>query len=375
MAFQLFGSPATLRIAVLAHLHHPIRAPFAGGMESHTAHLVAGLASRGHSVRLFAKEGSDEFDVMANAELEPMLPESYVVRGYPDDDLTNMQHQILDGAMQSAIDRIHAGNFDVVINNSLSPVPHEQLQDIPTFHILHTPPLPRIVRVLEQQGNPHTRHLFATVSSSNARAWKTWIPQLHIIENGIDIASWSSARETSYRSGLASWSGRITPEKGPHIAITAARAAGMQLVMAGPIQDQEYFDKLIAPGLDEQIQYRGHLTHTELSKMISMSEVFLSTPLWEEPFGLTTLEAMACGTPVAALPSGAMAGLIGPTGGAVAERCDTASLVEAIERARTLDRDAVFQRAAGFSHDRMLDSYEQALVVIALKTSAENRRR
>ena len=157
------------------------------------------------------------------------------------------------------------------------------------------------------------------------------------------------------------WTGRITPEKGTHLAIAAARAANMTLNIAGPIQDADYFRTLIEPELGEDITYLGHLGQPELSAVIASAQVFISSPLWEEPFGLTTLEAIACGTPVAALPAGAMAEIITARSGSVAVRRDARALAEAMLSARELDRGAVRDCALAFSRDAMLDSYEDQL--------------
>lgn len=350
-----------LRIAVLAHLHHPIKSPFAGGMEAHTSHLVAELYARGHEVTLFAKAGSTRFGQDGQGHVRAVLPADYQVQGYPDESHRDEQHRRLDGAMSLAISAVRTGAFDVVINNSLSPIPHEQLDGIPTLHVLHTPPLPRITAVLAtRSGRPHG-HRYVTVSHSNARAWRAWIPDLAIIPNGVDLRRWEPDRKDRRVPGTAAWSGRITPEKGTHLAIAAARANGMRLRLAGPIQDPEYYESLIRPSLDDQIRYMGHLAQDQLREVISSAQVFISSPLWEEPFGLTTLEAMACGTPVAATPNGAMAELVGLSGGIVACTADATGLAEAVRQASGLRRTAVLQRAATFSLDQMIRSYEDAL--------------
>lgn len=360
MASQLMDSPIPLRIAVLAHLHHPIRSPFAGGMEAHTAHLVTQLGSRGHEVTLFAKEGSVQLTPRAKIRMHPVLAQSFVVNGYPDEDQRNDQHQLLDAAMASAVQSIRTGDFDVVINNSLSPIPHALLRGIPVLHILHTPPLPRIIAHLKRE-KTDSLHRYATVSESNALLWRPWLAQLQVVCNGINLEFWSAKNTHHLEVGTATWSGRITPEKGTHLAIEAARANGLRLVLAGPIQDQEYFDGLIAPKLGERIVYAGHLDQAGLRDLIGASEVFISSPLWEEPFGLTTLEAMACGTPVAATPAGAMAELLGSTGGAVASERTAMALGVAVQRARVMDRTAVLERASRFTHEAMITDYESMM--------------
>ena len=344
-----------LRIAVLAHLHHPIASPFAGGMESHTAHLVSGLVARGHEVTLFAKDGS-----VVDSRLVPVLDSGFLVRGYPEEERTNEQHDVLDGAMERAMRLIQEDSFDAVVNNSLSPVPHRVLVQLPTLHVLHTPPLPRLIEILKHAPKtPKLLHRYVTVSEANARPWREWIPDIDIVHNGIDVAYWDERAEPE--QGVAAWSGRIAAEKGTHVAIAAARAASLKLRFAGPIHDHEYFRTLIEPQLDDDISYLGHLDQQKLQHMIASSQVFISSPLWEEPFGLTTLEAMACGTPVAALPAGAMADLIGTTGGVVADTRDSESLAVAATTAKDMDRTLVQARASGFTLTKMIEGYERIL--------------
>ncbi|PRB72650.1 glycosyltransferase [Arthrobacter sp. MYb213] len=360
MASQLMDSPNPLRIAVLAHLHHPIRSPYAGGMEAHTAHLVSHLGSRGHEVILFAKEGSEQLSPQSRVRIHPVLAHSFVVNGYPDEDQRNDQHLLLDAAMDKAVQTIRTGEFDVVINNSLSPIPHAQLRGIPVLHILHTPPLPRIVAQLKTE-KTDPLHRYATVSESNAALWRPWLEQLQVVSNGINLDFWATQNTCHVELGTAAWSGRITPEKGTHLAIEAARANGLRLFIAGPIQDQEYFDNLIAPKLGERTVYAGHLDQGGLRELIGASEVFISSPLWEEPFGLTTLEAMACCTPVAATPAGAMAELLGTTGGAIASESTAEALGVAVGHARSMDRAAVLARASRFTHELMIQTYESMM--------------
>ncbi|MDJ0315431.1 glycosyltransferase [Arthrobacter sp. H35-D1] len=344
-----------LSIAVLAHLHHPIASPFAGGMESHTAHLVSGLVARGHEVTLFAKDGS-----VVDCQLVPVLDSGFVVRGYPEEERTNEQHEVLDGAMERAVRFIQEGSFDAVVNNSLSPVPHRVLVQLPTLHVFHTPPLPRLVEILKEASRaPDLLHRYVTVSEANARPWQEWIPDIEIVHNGIDSARWKEPVIAEH--AVAAWTGRIAAEKGTHVAIAAARAASLKLRFAGPIHDQEYFRTLIEPQLDDDISYLGHLDQQKLQHMIASSQVFISSPLWEEPFGLTTLEAMACGTPVAALPAGAMTELIGATGGVVADGQDSEALAMAASKAKNMDRTLVQERASGFTLAKMIKGYERIL--------------
>ena len=350
-----------LRIAVLAHLHHPIASPYAGGLEAHTAQVVAALTDRGHDVVLFAKAGT-----RVACRHVAVLDGRFRVEGYPDGRAEDHQHDVLDGAMRTAIRRARRG-FDVVLNNSLSPVPHVGLRGFPTLNVFHTPPLPRIVAVFTPEGwVPDPHHAYVSVSESNAHAWRHYVPSLGVIHNGIPLHQWDPTAPR--RAGQAVWAGRITPEKGTHVAIAAARRAGVELALAGPITDPEYFSLMIEPELDATIRYVGHLDHGSLRTLLSGAEVFVASPLWEEPFGLNVVEAQASGTPVAALPAGAMAEIISPDAGVVAARADAQALAEAITAARRLPHQAVAHASKRFSIEHMVDRYEAEMLRLAGRT-------
>ncbi|WP_035763303.1 glycosyltransferase [Arthrobacter sp. H20] len=345
-----------LTIAVMAHLHHPIASPFPGGLEMHTALLTEELTARGHSVTLFAKGGSD-----GSGTVVPVLDAGFVFAKHPDGPSRDAQTRLLDTAQRTALDLINEGDFDVVVNNSLSPLPHADPPKAPMLTILHTPPLPRVTAVLEAAHFfPSPRHRVVSVSAANARQWQHHLKDISIVHNGIRLEGWHTSL-TRRRPNTAVWAGRITPEKGLHVAIEAAALAGMRIRFAGPISDQDYFDRTIAPLLSESVHHVGHLNHSQLASFLSSGTVFIASPLWAEPFGLSTVEAMACGTPVAALPCGAMAEIIDDRGGVVAEGFSAADLALAIKKARRADSGGVRASAARFAAGAMITKYEQHL--------------
>ncbi|MPZ03990.1 glycosyltransferase family 4 protein, partial [Micrococcus luteus] len=199
---------------------------------------------------------------------------------------------------------------DAVLNNSLSPAPLELLRARPMVTVLHTPATLAEVLALVDAPDwtaPH-HHRWASVSASNALAWQHRLPRVDVVSNGIELHHWVS--DAVPVRGRAVWSGRITAEKGLHVAIDAARIAGMELHFAGPISDEEYHAREVVPRLGPDTVYHGHLDHQTLPHMLATGEVFLATPLWAEPFGLAVVEAMALGVPVAALLSGAMGEIV-----------------------------------------------------------------
>ncbi|WP_285598563.1 glycosyltransferase [Kineosporia sp. NBRC 101731] len=343
-----------MRIALLAHLHHPIAEPFAGGMEMHT-HLVADeLVRRGHDVTLFARENSS-----TSARLEPILDDSFVYGAVRH---SHSRDEVLDTAMRRALARIEDGGFDLVLNNSLSPLPYRDLAGHPMLTVLHTPPtLEKVNAVIEAPGwEPGPRHAFVAVSRFTAMAWRSLLPEVGVVPNGIDLDQWRAV--AGQERGLAVWSARITPEKGLHLAIDAARAAGMHLEFTGIVGDPQYFEDEIRPRTGPDVRYRGHLTHEQLASQMSKAEVFLATPLWDEPFGLAMVEAMACGTPVAALPNGACPEVVLPSGGAVADKASVDGLAAAIDVARTMNRRKVRRHARRYDARTMMNQYEALML-------------
>ena len=334
-----------MRIAVLTHMLHPIRSPYAGGLEMHTALTVDHLARRGHQVRVYAREGTQ-----VPADVVPVLP----VTGAGD---TPEGARERERAMRAACEGVLAGGAEVVLNNSLSPVPLEMLRPMPMLTVLHTPAtLPAVLAVLDAPGWSAPRHhRWVSVSASNAIAWQHRLPRVDVVPNGIELDRWVSDAEPV--PGRAVWSGRITAEKGLHIAIDAAREAGMELHFAGPVSDEAYFTDVIRPRLGPDTVYHGHLGHDALPDLLATGEVYLATPLWAEPFGLATVEAMALGVPVAALLSGSMGEIVAPQAGDLAVHHSAATLTDSIRHARRKDRRRVKAWARRFSADTMVEGY------------------
>ena len=111
----------------------------------------------------------------------------------------------------------------------------------------------------------------------------------------------------------------MTPEKGPHRAIAAARAVDVPLVLAGVVQpgQQPFFDREIAPHIDgKRVRFVGEVGGAAKRSLFACARGLLMPIRWDEPFGMVVVEALACGTPVIAFPEGAVPELIidGKTG-------------------------------------------------------------
>lgn len=347
-----------MRIALLAHCHHPIAEPFCGGLEMHTAVVADELVRRGHEVVLFAKEGS-----RSRARVRPILNRRFRYGLMPDRTGVDQSENICERANEAAVASIARGGFDAVLNNSLSPVPFRTLHDAAVLTLLHTPTdLPRTNAVLDAPDwRPGPRHAYAAVSEHTARDWRARLPTVGCIPNGIDLRRWCPANRPAPEPDLAVWAARITPEKGLPLAIRACRAAGLRLAIAGPVSHRDHFVTEIAPLLDDDVRYLGHLDDHRLARLLRRGRVFISSPRFPEPFGLALVEAMACGTPVAALPAGAAAEVVAPTGGVLAARAGVSALATAIRAAMSLDRTGVRASVLRFDYRRMVTAYENLL--------------
>ncbi|GGB40871.1 glycosyl transferase family 1 [Sphingomonas metalli] len=349
-----------MRIAILAHVRQRIAQPFAGGMEAHCWALAAGLQDRGHDVVLFASGDSDPRFV-----IDPVIAEHYE-RTFPWAEHRGSAPLIahLDSGYDAACDRIAAGGFDVVHNNSLHRFPLEPRRTgrVPTVTSLHVPPYDALRWFVA--ASPAARHRLTVTSARQLAAW--WPegapPQASVLHNGIAVERWP------YRpggNGEAVWCGRITPNKGPHLAARAARAAGVRLTLFGAIEDPDYWRAEVAPLLGPEIAYGGHLDGAALAEALGGASLFVFTPCWDEPFGLVAAEAMACGLPVAAFDMGAAREVIGDAG-AFAPAGDVAALARAIEAARAIPPSVPRARVQRlFTQELWLDRCERLYAEVA----------
>jgi glycosyltransferase involved in cell wall biosynthesis len=349
-----------LRICLIASSRFPVAEPFAGGLEAQTHTLAGALRDRGHEVTLFAAPGSDPAlgaTALDVAEFEPSDEARSDVGASPEQWMRE-HHAYL--ALMLDLARTGHERFDVVHNNSLHhlPVALAPTLSVPMVTTLHTPPTPWLESAVRLTPPAHGPSRFVAVSGDTASRWAGSMPA-EVILNGIDTERWRFGPGGTD----AVWFGRVVPEKAPHVAIDAARLAGVPLVLAGPVHDHGYFSREIAPRLGDGVHYAGHLASEELIELVRHSSVSIVSPDWPEPYGLVAAESMACGTPVAGVATGALPEIVTAAGGRLAAPGDVPGLADAVLGALELPRRGVRRHAVErCSVETMVDEYERCFI-------------
>lgn len=341
-----------MNVAIVAAARFAIREPFAGGMEMHTYLLADGLAARGHDVTVHAADGDGRFAVqrMLPLDFETTPTARRDVSAGPASALAE-HHSYLD-----AIIRLADAHHDLVHINAVHHLPFACASLLPSVvtATLHTPPTPWLESALTLAAARGAAPMLVSVSRANAAAW-TAVTVQRVIPNGVDSNAW---RQGDGGEGAAWW-GRIVPEKAPHLAIDAARIAGVPITVMGPAHDERYFTEQIRPRLGAGVRYLGHCPIDVMAAVVGCSSVAVVTPVWEEPFGLVVAEALACGTPVAGFARGALPELLDASTGVLSAPDDVEALAGSILAAARLDRGACRRRAeARFSAPAMVGAYE-----------------
>jgi glycosyltransferase involved in cell wall biosynthesis len=308
-----------------------------GPWEQFASLLTEGLVAAGHHVTLFATA-----DSITSASLHATAPFGWSEDTTIDAKVAECLH------IASVFER--AGNFDVIHNGfDFLPLTYSDLVPTPVVTTIHGFSSDRIIPVYERYDSTTT---YVSISDADRH------PNLHYratIHHGIDIDGFA-VHPTPGEHLL--FFGRIHPDKGTAHAIEVARRCGRRLDIAGIIQDEEYFRNEVEPHVDgEQVRYLGAVEKSARAEVLGGAHALLHLIDFDEPFGYSVVEAMACGTPVIANSRGSMGELIahGVTGFLVD---DIDSAVAAVASAGGLGRRKIAELAADrFTVADMVDKY------------------
>ena len=306
-----------------------------GPWERVTSLLTEGLVARGVDVTLFATADSITTSILAG--ISP--------HGYAED--PSMDGRVWE-AMHVAEVLGRSADFDLV---------HNQMDWLPlAFASQFAAPMVTTVHGFSGAAilpaYARARSSYVAISDADRSVDLDYVATIY---HGIDLAA------LPLRPGAGDdlvVFGRIHPDKGIAAAIDIAAAAGRRLVICGIVQDQEYFDRSVRPRIDgDRVSYLGSVGAEQRAEVLGSAAALLHPIAFDEPFGLSVVEAMACGTPVVAYRRGSMREIVdeGVTGYLAH---DVASAAEAVDAAARLDRTAVHDRAAArFGVDRMVEEY------------------
>lgn len=334
-----------MRVAVLAPISWRCPPRHYGPWELFASLMTEGLVARGHDVTLFATS-----DSITSARLRSVVPTGWSEDATIEPKVAECLH--ISGVFE------HSDDFDIIHNGfDFLPLAFTELVATPVVTTIHGFSSPRIVPVYAKYNR---RTTYVAISDADRHPTLDYAATIH---HGIDTDRFELHAEPG--SYLA-YFGRIHPDKGTVAAIDTAAQAGLPLLMAGIIQDSNYFETNVAPHIDDdRVRYLGPVGADDRSAFLGGARALLHLIDFDEPFGLSVIEAMACGTPVIASNRGSMPELIedGVTGMLVA---DVAGAVAAVNEVQTLHRATIRAVAIDrFGVDRMVDQYvavyEQAI--------------
>jgi glycosyltransferase involved in cell wall biosynthesis len=314
-----------------------------GAWETVASNITEGLVSRGWDVTLFATK-----DSVTKAHLHAVIEQGYEEDPNADPKVAEYLH------ISEAFE--HAAEFDLIHSHyDFMALTYSRLVKTPVLTTVHGFSSPKIMPVYQKYRDGY----FVSISNSDRAPGLNYLATVY---NGVDLAAYpfqdSPGEELIFL-------GRIHPDKGVHLAIAVARMSGMPLLIAGIIQDKEYFQKQVEPYLDDrEIRYIGPVDVAGKNELFARAKALLHLNTIPERFGLVLAEANAAGVPVIATDLGSCREVIedGQTGILVN---GVNEAVEALKRVHKIDRAACRERVQRcFSIETMVEGYERVYSTI-----------
>lgn len=324
------------RIAMLSTIAWRTPPRHYGPREQLVYWLTESLIKRGFDVTLFATKDSH-----TNAHLHAIAPTPYEESSI---------HRPAWECLHTSEVFEHADDFDLIHNHfDFLPLTYTQLVTTPMVTTIHGFHHPDIAAVYRKYNN---RTSYVSISNADRHADLTYIDTVY---NGIDLTLFTcNPRPQDYLLFF----GRISHDKGTREAIEIAKIAKKKIILAGITPEKEYFEREIKPFIDgHDVQYIGSIGPVERNQILGNAYALLHPINFDEPFGLSVVEAMACGTPVIAFNRGSMSELIsnGKTGFLVNTVDEAVTAVKDIAR---INRSACTDHVARhFTLDQMVEGY------------------
>jgi glycosyltransferase involved in cell wall biosynthesis len=325
-----------MRLAILGPISWRTPPRHYGAWETVVTNLAEGLVSRGHDVTVFATA-----DSRTDGRLEAVCPRPYSEDETLDPKVWESLH------ISSVMER--ASSFDLIHNNyDFLPLTYSRLIPTPMLTTVHGFSIDQF-RLVYRKYSENT--FFVSISNADR---DPYLPYVATVYNGIKLEDFTFYGEPD---DYLAFVGRIHPDKGVHLAIDVAEQTGRRLIIAGIIQDQEYFDALVKPRLGPTVEFIGPVGPVDRDRVFRRACASLHLTTIPERFGLAMAESMATGTPVIGTDLGSVAEVVedGVTGFVVP---DVAGACEAVQRIGSVQRAACRRRVERlFSIDAMVEGY------------------
>lgn len=333
-----------MKIAQIAPVIERVPPKTYGGTERMVHALTEELVRRGHEVTLFASG-----DSITSARLVSVYP-----NGLRESKIKDLYGTNIWTLMNVAVAYERYREFDIIHDHTghLS-LPTANLCPTPVVFTMHGAFSSENVRIYETIRKPY----IVSISRSQVQGLPP-INHIGTVYNGLSMEEYPYS---DTHDGYLLYVGRISLEKGVHHAIEVAQALRLPLIIAAKLEpvDKSYFKEYIEPYLSERVQWIGEVNEEKRNMLMSRAMCFLHPVTWKEPFGLTIIEAGACGCPVIALNKGSIPEIIahGTTGYVVN---DTEEMIEAVKQIDHIDR----AKCRSYVLDRfntrvMADGYER----------------
>ena len=331
------------RVAVLSPVAWRTPPQQYGAWETVASNITEGLVARGWDVTLFASA-----DSVTRAHLHAVVDRGYEENSALDPKVSEYLH------ISEVFE--HAAEFDLIHSNyDFMPLTYSRLIKTPVLTTIHGFSSAEIMPVYQKYRDGY----FVSVSDSDRAAGLNYLATVY---NGIDLSLYPLQE---HGGDDLVFLGRIHPDKGVHLAIEVARLTGMRLIIAGIVQDENYFREQVKPHLDGQnILYVGPVSVAGKNELFARARVLLHLNTIPERFGLVLVEANAAGVPVIAMDLGSCREVIKDrqTGFLVN---NVTEAVGAVGRISEIDRRACRSRVREyFSIDTMVEGYERVYSTI-----------
>jgi glycosyltransferase involved in cell wall biosynthesis len=326
-----------MKIAILSSIAWRTPPHKYGPWEQVASNIAEGMIERGIDVTLFASG-----DSITKGKLMSVCSKPYAENSNVDAKVEECLH--ISHLME------HANDYDLIHNNfDFLPLSYSRLIKTPMVTTIHGFSSLKILSVYKKY---NSTGYYVSISNSDRSSQLDYIATVY---NGINTSDFKFNYEPD---SYLLFFGRIHPDKGTYESIQIAKKSKFKLIISGLIQDQKYFDLMVKPYINNSdIIYVGNSDPVERNKLLGSASALLHPVCFEEPFGLSVVEAMFCGTPVIAFNRGSMPELIhnGKTGFLV-ENIEEAC--EAVNNINTINRKYCREWAnQKFSRQKMVDGY------------------